>query len=108
MHVPHTHSTDFKGKLPCMFYQKQKKQKTQDQDISTAWHALTGSRPPSRWSFEAVGMIWVLNVSSLDVSDDWLMNQSVILLWGMNVSDILSPVYTQAVDFMAESEFGPQ
>lgn len=25
MHVPHTHSTDFKGKLPCMFYQKIKK-----------------------------------------------------------------------------------
>lgn len=85
-----------------------KKNCTQNQDISTAWHALTGSGPPSRWSFEAVSIIWVLNVSSLDVSDDWLMNQSVIFLWGLNVSDILSPVYTPAVDFMAESEFGPQ
>lgn len=87
---------------------KKKKHITQDQDISTAWHALIRSRPPSRWSFEAVSMIWVLNVISLDVSDHWLMNQSVILLWGLNVSDILSPVYTTAVNFRAESEFGPQ
>lgn len=55
---------------------KKKNMHKKKQDISTAWHSLTGSSPPSRWSFEAVGMIWVLNVSSLDVSDDRLTNKS--------------------------------
>lgn len=55
---------------------KKKKHAHKKQDISTVWHALTGSSPPSGCSFEAVGMILVLNVSSLDVSDDRLTNES--------------------------------
>jgi len=42
MHVPHTHSTDFKGKLSCMFYQQKK----------TAWHAFShwdGTLKQSAW-----------------------------------------------------------